>query len=74
MPRSRLTSKYQATVPAEVRRALGLKKGDLVEFKIRGRKVTLERAEPVDRDELRSLDLLFSEWGSPYDDEAYAGL
>jgi AbrB family looped-hinge helix DNA binding protein len=29
---SRLTSKYQATIPREVRNALGLKSGDLVSF------------------------------------------
>lgn len=29
---SRLTSKYQATIPREVRDALGLKSGDLVSF------------------------------------------
>lgn len=29
---SRLTSKYQATIPREIRNALGLKSGDLVSF------------------------------------------
>jgi AbrB family looped-hinge helix DNA binding protein len=31
---SRLTSKYQATIPKEIRRALGLRTGDLVRFTI----------------------------------------
>jgi AbrB family looped-hinge helix DNA binding protein len=31
---SRLTSKYQATIPKEIRQALGLKTGDLVRFVI----------------------------------------
>ena len=71
---SRLTSKYQATIPAEVRRALRLKQGDTVQFEIDGDRVTLRRRSAADRAYLRSLQATLSEWASPFDEEAYADL
>ena len=71
---SRLTRKYQATIPADVRRALRLKQGDTVQFEIEGDRVTLRRQRIADRAYLRSLEANLSEWNSPYDDEAYGDL
>ena len=45
---SRLTTKYQATVPTSVRKLLQLKAGDLVGFEIEGNEVRLRRATPLD--------------------------
>lgn len=36
MPRAKLTSKGQITIPAEVRRALGVDTGDTLAFEVRG--------------------------------------
>ena len=41
---SRLTTKYQATVPTSVRKLLQLKAGDLVGFEIEGNEVRLRHA------------------------------
>lgn len=71
---SRLTSKYQATIPADVRRALRLKQGDVVQFEIDGGRVTLRRQSASDRDYLKGLESTLSEWNSPYDEEAYGDL
>jgi AbrB family looped-hinge helix DNA binding protein len=71
---SRLTSKYQATIPVEVRRVLRLKQGDGVQFEIDGERVTLRRQTAADRAYLRGLAASLSEWTSPYDDEAYGDL
>jgi antitoxin PrlF len=71
---SRLTRKYQATIPADVRRALKLKQGDTVQFEIEGDRVTLRRQRVADRTYLRGLEANLSEWNSPYDDEAYGDL
>lgn len=71
---SRLTRKYQATIPAEVRRALRLKQGDTVQFEIKGDRVVLTRQRAEDRAYLRGLEANLSEWSSPYDDEAYGDL
>ena len=71
---SRLTSKYQATIPADVRRALRLKQGDVVQFEIDGGRVTLRRQRASDRAYLKGLESTLSEWNSPYDEEAYGDL
>jgi AbrB family looped-hinge helix DNA binding protein len=71
---SRLTRKYQATIPADVRRALRLKQGDVVQFEIEGDRVTLRRQRRSDRAYLRGLEASLSEWSSPYDDEAFGDL
>lgn len=71
---SRLTRKYQATIPAAVRRVLRLKQGDTVQFEIEGDRVTVRRQTVTDRAYLRGLQATLSEWDSPYDDEAYRDL
>ena len=71
---SRLTRKYQATIPAEVRRALRLKQGDTVQFEIDGDRVTVRRQQAADRAYLRGLEKTLTEWTSAYDDEAYRDL
>ena len=71
---SRLTRKYQATIPADVRRALRLKQGDVVQFEIEGDRVTLRRQRASDRAYLKGLESTLSEWSSPYDEEAYGDL
>jgi AbrB family looped-hinge helix DNA binding protein len=74
---SRLTTKHQTTIPVEVRRALGLRAGDQVEFSVEGSTVTLRKAKPRLSD-----DLVFQlvqahamrDWDTPEDDEAFRDL
>jgi antitoxin PrlF len=74
---TRLTTKHQTTIPVEVRRALGLRAGDQVEFAVEGSTVTLRKAEPR-----LSEDLMFRliqshamrDWDTPEDDEAFRDL
>ena len=68
MIQSRLTSKSQTTIPAPVRKALGLREGDLVTYVIEDGRVVMTRAESVQDDPFAS----FSEWDSPADRKAYA--
>jgi antitoxin PrlF len=42
---SNVTQKGQVTIPAEMRKALGIKAGSKVRFRRHGRKVSLERVE-----------------------------
>jgi len=41
---SRITSKGQVTVPVQIRKKLGLKRGDKVEFRERGSEAVIRRA------------------------------
>ncbi|MDO8519355.1 MAG: AbrB/MazE/SpoVT family DNA-binding domain-containing protein [Deltaproteobacteria bacterium] len=74
MLHSRLTSKFQATVPLKVREKLGLKKGDLLEFTVRKGAVTLKKATPADLAFTKALQSTLSEWESENDEEAYRDL
>jgi antitoxin PrlF len=71
---SKLTSKFQATVPLPVRKALHLKAGDLVGFEIEGNEVRLRRATPLDLAFTQALEGTLSEWSSKEDDKAFKGL
>lgn len=68
---SKVTAKAQTTVPKEVRQALGVKAGDTLVYRIAKGKVTLARAEPLDRAYLKALESTLSEWASPEDAAAY---
>jgi AbrB family looped-hinge helix DNA binding protein len=74
---TRLTSKHQTTIPVEVRRALGLRAGDQVEFSVEGSIVTLRKSEPRLSDDLvfRLLQAhAMRDWDTPEDDEAFRDL
>ncbi len=72
--RSKVTEKYQATIPAPIRKVLGVKKGDTVIFEVVGGQVVLRRMPPLDRDYLGALTATLGEWNSKEDDDAYGGL
>lgn len=71
---SRLTTKYQATVPTSVRKVLQLKAGDLVGFEIDGNEVRLRRATPLDVAFTQALEGTLAEWSSKQDDQAFKDL
>ena len=71
---SRLTSKGQATIPVEVRRALGLSEGDRVVFEVAEGRVSIRKAEQLDRAFLALADQAFADWSSPEDEAAFRDL
>ncbi|MGA9033052.1 MAG: AbrB/MazE/SpoVT family DNA-binding domain-containing protein [Sulfuricaulis sp.] len=71
---SKLTSKFQATIPLAIRRKLGLKPGDAVVFEIENDVITVRRATALDREYAKSLEGTLTEWLSKEDEEAYRGL
>lgn len=71
---SKLTSKYQATIPEAVRKAMHLRAGDIVAFDIDGDKVSLRKATVVDMAFSKALEGTLDEWNSREDDEAYRDL
>lgn len=74
MESSKLTSKYQATIPKTVRRQLELGAGDTVVFEVAGEAVWLRKATPLDLDFAHALEDTLSEWSGEADDEAYRDL
>jgi len=71
---SKLTSKFQTTVPTSVRKALHLKAGDMVGFEIEGNEVRLRRASPLDLAFMQALEGTLAEWSSTADDQAFKNL
>lgn len=73
---SKMTRKYQATIPAPVREALGLKAGDSVAFDILpGHGVHVRKAGPLDLGYAHAVEeTLAGEWLSAADEEAYREL
>ena len=72
--KSKLTSKYQATIPVEVRRTLGLNAGDSLTFNIDKDGIRIKKTEPFDLVMAQSIEHTLSEWNSEADDEAYRNL
>lgn len=71
---SKLTKKYQTTIPAPVRKILHLKAGDIVSFDIDGDNVSLRKSGPVDYIFTHALEETLTEWTSKEDEEAYRDL
>jgi AbrB family looped-hinge helix DNA binding protein len=71
---SKLTSKFQATVPTPVRKALQLKAGDTVGFEVEGQEVKLRRATPLDMAFAEALEGTLGERSSLADEHAFKDL
>lgn len=71
---SRLTKKYQATVPEPIRKVLRLKAGDIIAFDVEGSEVKLRKARRVDLEFAAALNPTLNEWMSQNDEEAYGDL
>jgi antitoxin PrlF len=67
---SKITSKAQTTIPLAVRKALGLREGDSVNYVIEEGRVILTRAETAVSDDPFAT---FTEWAGEADSQAYAG-
>jgi antitoxin PrlF len=72
---SRLTSKYQATVPKEIRRRLHIRKGDQILYELLpDDTVIVRKVLPLDADFFQALNTTLSEWESEEDEQAYKNL
>jgi len=75
METSRLTSKYQATVPADVRAALGVKAGDQLLWEMHDGVANVRKVEPLDRQWHDAVSATFAdEWLSDEDEELFRDL
>lgn len=71
---AKLTEKYQATIPAAVRKFLKLGKGDVVSFHIQKDQVVLQKLPDLDMDFYKAQQAALSEWTSPEDDALFEDL
>ena len=71
---SKLTTKYQATIPAPVREVLKVEAGDTIAFEIDEGQIRLRKARPLDLEFARALEGTLSEWLSEADEEAFRDL
>lgn len=67
---SKVTAKFQTTIPADVRKRLGIKEGGLVAFEFDDGKVVLRRVQPLDLEYAKALAGTLSEWHSEHDEAA----
>jgi len=71
---SKLTSKYQTTIPEPVRKILHLDAGDSLAFDIDEGQVQLRKANPIDVAFTQSIESTLEEWVSEADELAYHDL
>ncbi|WP_236738886.1 AbrB/MazE/SpoVT family DNA-binding domain-containing protein [Chroogloeocystis siderophila] len=71
---SRVTKKYQATIPQEVRKVLKIAQGDCVAFEIESGQVILKKVPSLDWNYLNAVAETLGEWESAADEEAYSDL
>lgn len=72
---TKLTSKYQATIPIAIRKYLHLKKGDEIVYELLSDGIVVVRkATPLDLQYLQALNSTLTEWESEDDEQAYKNL
>ena len=72
---ARLTSKYQATIPKEIREHLHLESGDEILYELLpDNTVLVRKTSPLDLDYLQALNSTMNEWESEEDEQAYKDL
>ena len=71
---SKVTVKYQATIPQEVRTFLGVRQGDAVEYRIEKGEVKLKRVTTTDTEYLKAIEKTLTEWDTKADDETFRNI
>ncbi len=72
---SRLTSKYQATIPKEIRKHLHLERGDRILYELLSDDtVMIRKTLPLDMEYFEQLSNTLNEWESDEDEQAYKNL
>ncbi len=72
---SRLTSKFQATIPLGIRKHLNLKESDEVVYELLSDgTVVVRKTTPLDLEYLKSIESTLTEWNSEDDERAYKNL
>lgn len=67
---SKASKKNQTTIPARVRRALGIAKGDTLLWTVTGDEVSIRILRKVNVDWTKTSEMSLLEWNSEADEEA----
>jgi antitoxin PrlF len=65
---SSVTSKGQATIPADIRREAGIEAGDKVLFSFEHGRIVIEKSQTVDDAWNSGQSAMLSEWNNPDED------
>lgn len=71
---SKVTVKYQATIPLSVREFLGVRQGDAVQYLIERGEVKLKRVTTPDTAYLAAVEKTLTEWDTKADNDAFRDL
>lgn len=71
---TKVTQKYQTTIPLAIRQYLHIEQGDKVVFELRDNYAILRRATPMDWQYTKGVERSLGEWESAEDEEAYRDL
>ncbi|MBW2574298.1 MAG: AbrB/MazE/SpoVT family DNA-binding domain-containing protein [Deltaproteobacteria bacterium] len=71
---SKISTKGQITIPVKIRKAMGIKPGNLIAYELQGKTVKLKKIEPFDTAYHAAIAETLEEWQSPEDDEAFDDL
>lgn len=71
---SKVTSKYQASVPKEIREFLELGPGDCLQWGIEDSVVVIKKLSKIDLEWQKFLEMSLTEWSSKEDEETYRSL
>ncbi len=71
---SKITTKGQVTIPADVRHRAQLQVGDLLSFEVDGDRIITRKIKPQTDEYLDALPATMQEWLSDEDEEAWHDL
>ena len=75
MKSSKLTTRFQVTIPKEIREALNLKAGDSLSVSaLESGYILINKEYPGEKEYYETITPLLADWDSPEDDEAFAHL
>lgn len=74
MLNAKLTTKYQTTIPKNIRKKLHLEKGDYITFEEVNGVIFIRKMTPFDAEYTKSLEATVSDWDNNEDDEAFNDL
>lgn len=74
MLNAKLTTKYQTTIPKNIRKKLNLEKGDYITFEEVNGVIFIRKMTLFDAEYTKALEATVSDWDNKEDDEAFNDL